>query len=156
MFYFQTLGYLHLCLLISPLLNELIFSESGASYSGLKYLAEERIQPTHLTQFYLCFGNSDWLCMKYVWKDQSDVSLQLKYVSQVLDCLSVEFSMLDVSKNGILNKYTLYYNYTFWRIWSILINGLDQTCNLITLFIEFCNEIKKSIALRSSLVFETS
>ena len=42
--------------------------------------------------------------------DQSDFSLQLKYVYQVLDCLSFEFSMLDVSKNGILNKYTLYQN----------------------------------------------
>ena len=68
-----------------------------------------RIQPTHLTQFYLYFGNNDWLCYE-ICLDGSDFSLQLKYVYQVLDCLSFEFSMLDVSKNGILNKYTLYQN----------------------------------------------
>lgn len=49
--------------------------------------------------------------------DQSDFSLQLRYVYQVLDCLSFEFSMLDVSKNGILNKYTLYYiTKLFWEL----------------------------------------
>ena len=58
--------------------------------------------------------------------DQSDFSLQLRYVYQVLDCLSFEFSMLDVSKNGILNKYTLYQNYTCWEIVLILVNGVDQ------------------------------
>ena len=56
--------------------------------------------------------------MEYVWRmDQSDFSLQLNYVYQVLDCLSFEFSMLDVSKNGILNKYTLYYiTKLFWEL----------------------------------------